>query len=771
MLGFLRKYQKIIFGAVTTVLIVSLAFFGSYGGYESNTKVEEKDFPLGSAVDGSVMSHLEIDKISRFIGTDCYDLDLENTYERANFFNDGFIKKDIVATGVARMLAIEFFDSLQEDFQEKLEKQKTFKSYRHPDAPFLTQEAVWGQFLPDLSKGYHKIRSKDFELSKESVGSLIDVYLQNARFPSSYVKKVINYQENQYEWIRKDPYLSKVDFSMFHFHKFEDWFGKTFLNLISQIVHNASIYATNQGYKVSKQEAKADLLKNGFENLKAKNNNETISGELVDKYWKELLSILRMSEDEALRVWSKIMICRKLVNDYGNSIFVDNLLHDEFNQYASEKIEVTLYKLPEDLRFNDFDQWMQFQVYQDLTKTANKDSLMKKAPELFSRTYEIEYAHISKQELQTKVPLKTMWNWQEQDQNWSKLAEKFSELSNHKKASRESRLEILERLATEKHEEIDAFSRAQILEEQGDVFLQTLAGTPMEKKTLAVTLGKNSLDFPGIENPDELIKLLDKAQTKLKRDQSDQEAFKACQKLEFYTQDGENYFSFYLLKKSQDPKLMSFKEAREKQVLSSLLDKRLKEFYSKAKELKPSEFKTKEDKDKEYITAKNSIGKLYFEKSLKKIEDDYKQILGKKQEPFSFSDYAKYGFLKVFNQAEQKLRNNEEEDTLFGDYKLEKEEIDLSRKNLTDFVSENTFKMKEGDISNVLPSKEMNLVFFKVNKSLDREDHDNLDKVLAAQEILSEDAKRHLMKEFIDTLKASDSIHLDKFKALQSKDS
>lgn len=782
MLNFLRKYQKIVFGVVTAALIVSISFFGSYNALTQNNQAKEKDFVIGSAVDGSSVSHLEIEKLSRFIASDCMDLEAYEYGRFPNYFNDGIIRKDFFESGIAAMLIQQYFDDLEKDLQQRLDKQKQFKPYSHPDAPFLSAETVWNQFQPSLAQNISKIQKEDFKLSKDNVDTLISIYLESSKFPSYLLRRFLSYQQNQYQWIKKDYYLESGDLSLFYFHNFEDWFGKTFLNLLSQVIHNASIYAKSKGYKVSYEEARADLLRNGYEALKAQKQEGEVSSEVLLKHWKEQLQVLGLKEVDAIAAWEKVLLSRKLLDDYGNSIFLDRLNYENFHEYASENVDADVYSLPKELRFKNFHSLMLFETYKDLTtqnhsknltsfsgEVKSLDDIKKSAPELLYKTYEIDYATVSKNQAATLIGIQEMWDWQLKDDNWKKLRLKFPEVAKSDDKTPEAKAAILDKLSEQLREAVDNYSREVMLEDSHQELIgKALDQAETQSKNITIDLAGHKSVLKGVKDSKALMKLFDEAALKDGETVSEQ-ALASRKILENYTQDKENFYRIYLLKKDETPRLFAFHEALKEGVLEPLLDKKLKASMKLAKEQNPEEFKDSNGSEKDFASTKEVIGKTVFKDLIKNIEKDYEMVYGKKHEAHPLEFYAKNRFLYVMNEKLKEAKNSTLNQTVFSNYCIEKQHKTIFRKEAEDYVDSHTFSMNEGEYSDLKVNKDGNIIFYNITKKAEN----NLDKiaadVMAGQSLLVEDAKRHLMSEFLEKLKNTDSIHLDKLKPVKEK--
>lgn len=359
MLSLLRKYQKVVFGSVAASIVVSVMFFGTYDAVIDRVE-KPKDISIGACVDGSKMSKMHIQSMVRFLSSD--QKDAEAYHSLPNFFNEGVIAKDFIETGFASMLASQYFEELQDEWNARLEKEKKFRPYSHPSAPFISAENLWAQFLPSLQESMQAIRSSTFTWTKDNCHLLFDLYKENTKFPSTFLRRFLSYQQNQYEWIPKDPYLQEGDLALFHFHNPEDWFGRRFIELAAQVIHNCAIYAKQKGYEVGYEEAKADLLKQGYESMRSYFEGQ-VNAEQLDRCWRQTLMTCQMDEREAVKIWQEVLLFRKLFEDWGNTTLVDQLSLDSMNQYAQESREIEKYVLPKQLQLKDFASMLKLQVY------------------------------------------------------------------------------------------------------------------------------------------------------------------------------------------------------------------------------------------------------------------------------------------------------------------------------------------------------------------------------------------------------------------------
>lgn len=759
MLSLLRKYQKVVFGLVASALIVSIAFFGSYGAMNYGT-TKEKDRLIGSSIDGSRMSRLDINRMVRFLSTDRFDTEAGYRGNITNVFNPGVIRKDFIETGLAQMLVEEYFEDVKGDLSEKVERCKHFQSYSHPAAPYLSAENLYKQFLPSAAQKVAVIKSKDFELTPANFGIIAQVYAETALFSPNLVRRFLAYQQENYQGVPKDPYLETRDVSWLGCHEAEEWFGHSFIELIAQTIHNGAIYAKGKGYKVSLQEAKADLIKQGYDALTSYSKEE-VSPELVGKYWKDTLGALRLNEREAVSVWQKVLLFKKLFDDYGLSVFVDKMTYDNYNAFLSEGAEVSKYALPQDLQIGDFLSLLKFQVYLevvakdkkqatklDLPKEFNElNAIAKEAPELIEKIYTVDVAHVRKTDLAMDIPLKEMWDWQQQEGNWSKLRSEFEFLP---LVAEEARLEVLDQLPEPSRNAVDKFSRNAMVSLKTDLIDKALDEAETEKKTLNLPLKGRVQELQGIESSSELMAALDSGAHKN------------------YTQDQKNYYRFTSIEAAKEGRLLTFKEALSKGILDDLLNRKLQQHYEAAKKSSPTLFQNEQGQFKELTAVKELVGKFVYKDLLDAIEKDYVAgggvlKVGSQKEPLEF--YATHRLYHFVNQAKKDIETKGSDSLFLQEvlpYHLTVKQETVSRKENQAWVTDDLFEMQENAFSSLKVAPHGEISFCQMLKKTSVDDKQISSAMDKGQKLLSQDAKRELMTEMLKIFRDKDGIHLEK---------
>lgn len=764
MLNFLRKYQKIVFGVVTAALIVSIAFFGSYGAM-SQVAIKEKDVILGQAIDGSKISKKHLENMQRFLSTDQYDTDLYAVNERPNIFNNGAIRKDLIHSGLAVMIAEAFYPNIEKDLVTRLEKQKTFKGYQHPAAPFLSSENLYAQFVPSLREKLMKVRSEGFLVSKESLEDLFGLYIEATSFPTEYVRRFLTYQQNQYEWLAKDPYLASADLALFHFHHAEDWFGQAFMQAATQVIHNGAALAKQKGMKVSYAEAKEDLIKNGYEALKSF-SQEPVTADHLDKAWKLLLSSMHMSEKETVNIWQEVLLFRKLLQEKGSSVLVDAFCEEQFQQFASEAREIERYKIADDWNLQDFSSLALFQTYLDAAcvKAKNQKLLdlpkqLKSAeevatayPDLVEKTYQLEIASLNLEQLIPKLSLKQVWQWELEEENFDRLCKKFKELQSAKNGAEPH--QALEALDDHIRFQVDKFAALEILKTQPSWIQQELQELALEKATWHVPLSVEKLPIQGISDPKELLDLL---QASLDPEQKAAEV-----SLQAYTQDQINYYHIKLLAQPAQARVLTFKEAKASKALDKILDKKLKQEQKAYEALHLSECLQEDGTPKSFEMIRLNIAAHSFKALLQELEKQVSKEALKDLTSKEKLDYlAKHRFKDFLEKARQDILVSLEKSEYLNREQLffvEKQTHTCKRKEARPWFKEEMFSLEFGAISQPSLDASQELSFFKVAAQTQQDPKEIADKIQEKQEALASEAKKELMEQLLALFKEKQTI-------------
>jgi len=795
MLNIFRKYQRYIYLVVTIVIIISFSFFGTYSTLGSNTWREQLAF---KAVNGDEVTRSEVDDMSNFISTDNSDKMAYGGAWGPNFLNDGVITKDFLQTGLAEELLVAYSEEIHDEWIKRAEKEKKFNLYTNPKAAFIGVEQAWNYFAPDMSKNFHSLRSAQNPTDQQAINDRINLFLAQKKTPSSMLKKILRYQEQQFDWLTPDYSLDNRDLSLFGYHTLNDWFSAHFTTIVSQFIINAAILAESKGYTVSRAEAMADLARNTQISYSENVKNPNLGVASPQEYFNEQLRLLNMDQGAALKVWQQVLLFRRYFQDAGQSAFVDTLAFKNFDNYANEVVTADVYHLPASLQLKNYKDLQNFQMYLQAVSETSPDSLAlpteflsaeevsKKYPELVQKSYVLNVAQVNQKALQSKISIKDLWAWETEDKNWDILRAKFPELGIKTGETVEERFELLEDLAASTRTRVDSFAKNAIIETHPDWINQALSNAPVKKISTGIRLDGEKMPFDGLdtrEKREAFTRYLDEAPLGQEIDSSSP--------LYTYTADHKNYYRIEVLERTEDLNILTFAEANSDQTLNLLTDRVLEEYYLANREKHPETYQQDNKEWKSFKSVRDVVADEYFANLWKNIEE-IKQKL-QDNDPI----YASMGkdqlvalrFYPYFQEVKEKIsqepsqvhifiRNSKEDDSvdpsnelvLNEQWKLEHENVTMSRENTHDLVEvEEAFELAPTAWSHLKPNFNGDLVIFQViNKGMSDENKATVaKKTLEAQSHLSSAAQRALMQGVLKELKEKDAISLAYLKSSQ----
>jgi|JI10StandDraft_1071094.scaffolds.fasta_scaffold00236_11 GcvH upstream region-like protein len=770
MLDFFRKYQRYFFIVIAVVIVISFSFFGTFHTLNQPGKVQDK--VLGRTIDGAKMMRSDVDKMIRFIATDRSDTALIEKGIMPNFFNPGIIRHDLMGSGVGILLAKAYFDVLKSDLTERMEHHKEFRPYVHPMAPFISAQNLWSQILPGQKSNLDRFLQETDEMTPDTFHLLVDLYLGETAFPSHILREYLMFQEKHYEWVQPDPALPRANLNLFRCTSIADWFGPRFLELSAQFILNAASYAKQKGYKVSYEEARVDLIKQGYETLQLQMRKGDVHQDQVAQLWKEQEHYLGVSEKEMVELWQNVMLFKRLFNDVGGAVFVDPHVYQTFYGFASKTAEVTLYHLPPTLELSDFSSLMKLEFYLDQVAENGKRGLAlpqnlappsiveKKCPDLVKERFVVEVAEVHIDEVALNVSLKEMWEWQLEKENYERLEKEFPKLALKKGEDAEGYYQALEGIDPELRQKIDKFSRAQIVAAHLEWIEEALSQKHFRTKELRVSKGGEIFPYGEKELYDLFLKAALKGELEIKSD-----ALSARQALEIYSPDGKIYYSFHLLERDLEKKVLTFQEADQEGILDRLLEKHLENSYKEVRLKNPAVFKTETSDWKPFDEVKNEIGRILYSDRLKAIEKEVVSLgvslpEGREQDLDDF--YPKYRFFPYLVMAEKDIRGCGDQSSFLqegGLWSLVKEEKVIKKHEKHPWVSSDVFSMVEKSWSNVGLSPKGSLCFFQLKEKSGPSGNFN-DEMKQGQAILSREKEKLLMTELLELFKEKQVIHL-----------
>lgn len=697
MLSHFRKYQKSLYLIISFVVIISFVFFGTYDGRRGlpSTYADKK---IGQLINGTSLNERELKIFTQFLSSSKNTASFERSF--VNVLNDGVFTEDFLKTKLAHLLFSKYSDRLKPALSERLEKIRRYTPYQHPEAPFLSAKTMWQHFSPGLYEKIEALSAKS-EVDEEFFTLLVDVYLMQLEFPAEYLRRVLVNHQSQYTWLKPDQRLKEENFALFGFHSLSDWFTDDMMDLVSQFVMNAAIYSEEKGYKVTSQEAKESMLYT----VASLNTKEDID-------YKTVLQFLGLQEKQAVAIWKKVLLFRRLFNQLSTSMLLDSRGLDAFSSYALEKGTVDIYKMQAPFIFSSFSDLLKFQLYIENISDISKSNLQLpeklldpgqvKAEDLLKETYKVKFAKIDLLKKSQSITIKQMEGWQTETSNWDDLVENFASLS--KSPTVDLRYEQLATLEAKKRFDIDLYSRKQMVKkglDNKEALFESMNKQAQEIKVFA----NGQTSFLGIQNTDKFIDFLKSQNTGI------------------YEEDNALY-SFNIL--SKEKSILSFNEALENGALTRMLDDTLEKEYEKLKASSTQNFKNEKGEYKPLYEVKDLVGVYHFSYLLKAIDNECKSdswIAGMGPKEFytknRFAKHMKAVRLKIFNNDLTFLLDGNSE-SILDQWKVIKQEK-VFKKAEKSVITDKIFSAELNDLSQVY-ADDQSVCFFKVKeKAIDQE--------------------------------------------------
>lgn len=686
MLTFFRKYQKIFFSIIAFIIVITFSFFGTQGITTKITK--QKDIDLSKGYNGSVIKLSEIENMSSFLSTDNSDISIGYAHLRPNLFNDGVIRNDILRTGIAKIFIEKYFDKFKDSFKTKFEKIQRYKPFVHFNDSSISLTSVLQMVDPKVLTLLKDLQSQK-ELNLAFFNAYIDLYNEQAKIQPELLRKILIYQEKQNK-IQPDPRLYQDSIALFGFESTVDWFGKDFIDLVSQFIINTAFLAQEKGFQVTNEEALSDLTSN----LKRSLNDQM--KEPINEYFKRMLSYLRMDEKNAINIWKNVLLFRKYFKDVSNNTLIDNLAYKEFADFSNTKANIKLYKLPEHLQINNSEDLARFEMY--LIATTNKsnpldvpntfkpiDEIEKKYPELVEKKYLVNVRETNLEKAALRVKVKDMALWQLEDKNFEKLKNKFLFIKAAK--TKKDRLDLIEKLDLDKKSKIDEFSRLEIVKESPQIIDESLLAET--EKEYEFYFSKDCSLPVQIKNTEKLSELLN-----------------SQDKIEKYTEDNKNYYSIQVLQRPDQKTLVTFEKAVKNKIIDKVLDSYLQNKFPRMKEIYTQRFKDENGDIKDFDSAKVELAQVVFDEVFCKI----KSLNVTKDK--SLNTLAQYRLYSFVENAMRNIATDEKFiENMNPQFKILCENIAVSRSKNPLWLEKTAFSMEEKKYSSI-NSSNGNLEFF-----------------------------------------------------------
>lgn len=786
MLHFFRTYQRYVFILITVVIVISFSFFGTYSALERSPFEDPTAF---TAIDGSSIKRSELEKMSLFIGSDLEEKRVSGGMGGANFLNDGVMKSNLFESGIAQILLKAFSPFLKEEFVQRHSKEKLYQPYVHPQANFIGTEAAWNYFVPDMQQNYALLSKAEDPLAPEAIAARVNLFLAQSRLPGPMLRNVLRMQEKQYQWLEHDPNLDYIDFSLYGYHRAEDWFGPSFMRLASEFIINSAIIAKERGYVVSESEAYADLLRNAAVSFKQNQKSPYLNVGTVAQYVEEQLRRMGMDAPQAARLWQQVLLFRRLYQDLGNSLLIDPFTFREYDSYPFQSVSGTLYQLPQELHLNTPLSLVKLQLYLKAIDQAphSKDPLalptlfksvqemVKSQPKLVQKRYLLDITQTSTKQLVSMVGLKQLWDWESNATNWKALGKEFPELALVKAATAEERQQALDSLDHSTRTRVDNAARLAIVKEHPEWVTQALDQALPQTRLVNIPLlgGKSPLE--GVGDRKALLAELDKAP--LVRED------KQALPLE-YSGDKQHYYRIRVLERSSTPEIMTYAEANQSGVLDELANSTLTKQYEELRSAHPEEYQNKDGNWKSFDSVADSvIGRLYnpLVKAMSERfvgglipQNDAKNLSISRAASLRFLQYMTQAKISMQNETTQEATLVKTESTppdrefparlpLADQWKLIAKPYTTTRGSQDSTLDkQEAMAMKKGDWSKIYTPANGDLYFFTATSHGSDIDQEKLSQqIYGMQHLVAYEAQRSLTENLLALMQKRKALNID----------
>lgn len=541
MLDFFRKYQKYIFLVTTVAIVLSFVFFGA----------AQVIFPVFFSKGPKEKSYLA--QMQDFLDTEQWMI--SRKIFAANFLNDGVISKEILDCPIGNLLAKRFEERFHNDFADRFEKEKKYRTYVHPFLPSLSAEGLWAIFAPDLP-----LKLKAHVEGKNAFETRSALFLAQKQFPPAFLSQIVRYQEQKSQ--KYDPKLFKEDIYLFGYHSLSDWFGPEYVELCARLIIESANMARKQGMKVTQEELRVDLVARAEEVFRAL--KDKIDLPVQDGYglFQLYLSQTALSEERALKIWEDVTLFRRLFHSVGDAALNDTLGFSDFYSYAYESALVEVVQVPRLHLLQSNEDLKKLETYFALCGERRSSVLdiplnyaplhvvEAQAPDFVGRRYCVDYAVVSKSALEARVGLRQMVEWECDAKNWPLLQGAFSFL-----LQKSPSLETLESLNEKERKLVDGFACRQIAAGHSEWLEEALLEKELVETDLFLS-EKGKCPLAGVTSPGQLMAILDQEDEILS-----------------YTQDGAHFYRFRVIRRGESKEILSYKEAAEQKLIEPYFNK------------------------------------------------------------------------------------------------------------------------------------------------------------------------------------------------------
>jgi len=554
-----------------------------------------EDPVLFTLSDGVKVRRIEFNEYVRFLSSDS-QLGGEGGF--FNPLNNGVLAFDIVQSGVGEALVERFDPQFAKEWATKITREKAFKPYQHPDAPFVSALQVWNYFAPEVRGALEEFQALESLEPIEMYKKKAALYVAERNFPPVYLRQVLAYQQKQFQWLEPDSALESKPLGLFGYSQLSDWFGISFIERSCEFIMQTAANARAQGFRVSQAEALASLYKNV-----KKASNRLQDGSSPEELLTRALRELNVDKSQAAKIWADVLLFRKTLIELPSRVVINTAPFDDYLRHQSQMTTFSCFQLQPSLRLQSQRDLMKFEVWKDAVSGSSTSlslpsdfltstEVLASWPELVERPFILKVSSTSNAELTKKIRVRDLWNWE--IEHWEELADEFSQLREKEVSSREEKFTLLDRLSPQIRSQVDDKARASILLSHPEWKDEALDIAEAKTLRVAIRAQGGKLPFEGISDRPALVQAL-----------LEGTSFSA------YTQDNDHFYRIEVVERSKGERIVSLPDALEDGTLDLLLDRLLESAYGRMKST-VSEFRDDKGDYKPFREVKDRVGELHF---------------------------------------------------------------------------------------------------------------------------------------------------------------
>ncbi|BAE81421.1 conserved hypothetical protein [Chlamydia felis Fe/C-56] len=504
------------------------------------------------SVPGKRYSEREFLAIKRFFVNEAYPFTGNPT--EWNFLNEGLLTERFLTNKIGEKLFLKVYSQDYPAFK----KEKRYQPYRRFDSPFISSEEVWKSSAPRLYQALTTLQEIENPVSPEGFVARVQLFLEEKKFPHYILKQMLEYRRQMFN-LPQDAVLAQgKDLRLFGYRNISDWFGEAY---VSAAVEALLRFVNEQKKNIampSLKEARQDFqdkAQQAFTKL-SKHAGLALS---FDEFVASYFDFLGVSEPEFFNMYREILLCKRAFLHLEGSVTFDYRPLQEFFSMGKDSTSVEMVKLPREYQFKSKDDLEAFETYISLVGVPVQNCLdvprfvlpiktiKAKEPRLVGRRFLVSYKSIKLGDLETKVPMVEVHQWQQNPENFQVLLQQFPKIEtcNSSKDFQSLKPSLIEK--------IHSFTRKEILRAHPERILEGLAQSKHESHEVFLSSGKDSI-LEGILDGNELAMLLLENES-----------------LEAYSQDGEHYYSFIVDTCFEAEEVIPYREVLRKGLAKTLV--------------------------------------------------------------------------------------------------------------------------------------------------------------------------------------------------------